>query len=507
MATEQTGVEQTGVEQTGATPSLAIPGTMAAELDRALTILEPLLGRPESKAYVQDRVSDIALELFRTAASTVNVARLEAGVKGSVARDFDALRQVLDRLSRAGADAYEEHASGDLGHFAEAIERARKLITTTESLLPDIEPLEIGLRLELVVERAITDPLAVLRRPSNLVESLVRDVAAKLKLLPETDLQRLWAKITREIQLEPGTDPLSIRIPLNERVTTREFFDAAATRPLTELIARYLVDIRPRLVHEAFRSGQQGVPFPPVALAQVLSLTVNTVTLDSADRRLADHLMLLVFLLTHRLSVERSSIAAALRISDDARLLSGVSERQVDKLVPQSETAQIVFAECRFLISLLAATIRAAPEPAIELLVRHKLAAEVELPYSRPRFDGKGEIELQRALCAFLIGHGIFAVGTTLGPAETDLVTGSLRYPLVIEVKLFTRRPSELQIERDFGQLLRYMDQAPFKSRGALVLFNLSEVAVNAPKEFMVGRVAVIPINLTSSTPSARGVA
>jgi hypothetical protein len=47
------------------------------------------------------------------------------------------------------------------------------------------------------------------------------------------------------------------------------------------------------------------------------------------------------------------------------------------------------------------------------------------------------------------------------------------------------------------------MDQAPFKSRGALVLFNLSGIAVNAPKQFIGGRVAVIPVNLTESTPSA----
>src|SRR5439155_17958780 len=84
----------------------------------------------------------------------------------------------------------------------------------------------------------------------------------------------------------------------------------------------------------------------------------------------------------------------------------------------------------------------------------------------------------------------------------TDLITGSLTYPLVVELKLLTRRPSALQIERDFAQLLRYMDQAPFKSRGALVLFNVSEIPVNASKQFLGGRLAVIPINLTEGTPS-----
>src|SRR6266849_855620 len=47
------------------------------------------------------------------------------------------------------------------------------------------------------------------------------------------------------------------------------------------------------------------------------------------------------------------------------------------------------------------------------------------------------------------------------------------------------QRRAHLEIERDFGQLRKYMDQAPFKSRGALVLFTFSEIAINAPKAFI----------------------
>ena len=96
-------------------------------------------------------------------------------MKGDVTRDFNAIRQVLDRLSQADDASYEAEAPEELAALREGIERAKQLIATTESLLPKIDQLEIGLRLELVVERAITNALAVLRRPSTLIESLVPD--------------------------------------------------------------------------------------------------------------------------------------------------------------------------------------------------------------------------------------------------------------------------------------------------------------------------------------------
>lgn len=476
-------------------------GTALHETERALALLEPLLSGPDLAQYVSERLRGVAAEVLRLVKLVADVPRLEQGARAAVTRDFALLDEHLAGLASLDPGAYDKLEENEHGALSESLAAARRLVKDTQVQLPEIEPIEIGLHLELVVDRAITWSLALLRQPNATTGALGAAVARKLELLSDDECLRLWAKITAEVQ--PSVDPWSARIPLDPTVIDRTFFLLGGSDSLRSLISRYLVEIRPRLVRAAGRAGQASFPFPPAAIAQVLCWTGNQTTLSMREERLVSHIMLLSFLLAKRMGADRSDLCGLLGLTADARLLNGQSERTATKLVPDTATTLVVLSECKSALSLLAALASAAREPEIELLVRYKLAAEVGLPASRARFKGQREVALQRQLSAFLIEHGTFAVGTKFGPAETDLVAGNAFDPLVIEVKVFRNKPRPKAVHDAFVQACSYMDQAPLKSRGALVLFNLSDVPIVAPREF-IARVAIVAINLAERTPSKR---
>ena len=477
-----------------------VEGAALAELERALALLEPLIARTDVSEYARERLRVLGMDLFRSIRSIADVTRLEQGALAEVGRDFALVEAQVDALAGLGPEGYVA-TEPQYPALVESFARAKTLLSTTKTQMADIEPLEIGLRLELVVDRVLTRALGLLRPQSVVGKQVLEAVARKLTLVSDEECLRLWAKISAEVQ--PSSDPWSARIPIDPVVVDRAFFLLGGSKPLRELIAQYLIEVRPRLVESASRAGQPSFPFPPIAIAQILSWTKSSLTLSAKEERLAGHIMLLAYLLSTRMDVDRNELAGLLGLPASARILNGQAERKAKKLVPEAAATLVVFSECKSVVNLLSIVGRATREPEIELLIRYKLSAEVGLPTSRARFAGQNEVALQRALSAFLIEHGCFAVGTKFGPAETDLVMGSAVDPLVVEVKLFSERPSPSAIKRAFVQVLSYMDQAPYKSRGALVLFNLSEVPIIVPKEF-VSRVAFIAVNLPQKTPSGR---
>lgn len=473
------------------------------QLEATLAGIEPLLKTPELSKYVRDRLSSISMDLLRLVGSRANSARLESAARAAVALDFASLLRLLESLIAVPEDALEPDLRDAAPDKRRRLETAKKLIETTGSQLAEIDPMEIGLRLELYVDRALADFLIHLKRESPELAKIVVAAQEKLARLDERSREKVWASITRELRFGPeDDDPWRSGLPLAESVVERSFFDGATPDTLAHLIAEYVVVIRPRLVHAAFAAGAKAVPMPPVSVARILASRPDADAVTGAESRLIGHIMLLAHLMSNRLFRRDDELAAALGIAEDSRLLHGEPEKRVRELVPDSGLAEVMIAELRGAALALSAMIGGVDDPELGLLIRYKRGLEVALPGSRKELIHQNEIELQKRLCAFLIQHGADAVGTRFGQAETDIVTGSELDPLVIEAKVFRSSPKRGQIEKAFTQLRGYMDQAPYRSRGALAFFNFSDVPIHATREILGGRIAVVSVNLPEATPS-----
>ncbi len=474
------------------------------QIERSLAVLAPAVPDPAVQGYVRARLKTVCLDLFQAVAAVADVARLEAGARSEVDYDFAGLRDLIGRLAALPDESLDAETSGQATQARGDLERVRHLIEVTESQLDQIEPLEVGLRFELVIDSGLSRFLAILRRPSSEVERLVEAATVRLEQAPERDLQRLWARVTSEVEAPDPEDRWTPYLPLDPAVVAPGFFASVGVAGLARGIARYLVDYRPRLVRAAAKAGVGSVPMPPAPVSRVLAWKPGQPEQSFVERRLVEHLIFLSHLAAERLRVDEAEIAASLGVAESSRLLQGQSKEKARKLVPEEALATVVHSECSIVVGLLSDMVLGAPDHEFELLLRYKLALEVQLPASRRGVIGKAEESLQRQLMAFLIEHGTSVRGTKFGPSETDAVTGPDADPLIIEVKLFKDEPTRGQILRAFAQLRSYMDQAPYRSRGALVFFNLSDAPIVYDRELVDGRIAIVAVNLPRKTPSKR---
>ena len=102
--------------------------------------------------------------------------------------------------------------------------------------------------------------------------------------------------------------------------------------------------------------------------------------------------------------------------------------------------------------------------------------------------------------------RNIFAVGTKFGRSETDLFAEHGGEEYTIEAKVFRAKGSISQsaVKRAVVQLQNYLDQRPSTPRGILVIYNLTDDLLTAPKVWIQGRYWILPINLQALPPSRR---
>lgn len=147
----------------------------------------------------------------------------------------------------------------------------------------------------------------------------------------------------------------------------------------------------------------------------------------------------------------------------------------------------------------------AADVASIEHLIRrHKLALEVMVPDNVDEVSSKPEVLLQRELCRFLIEHGVVASGTKFGRSETDLVGAEDAATVVVETKKVTTSPTKAEIKKWLVQLQSYMDQELEPPVGVLLIYNLSETLVVAPRNRIRDSYCIVAVNLLKEAPSKR---
>ncbi len=93
---------------------------------------------------------------------------------------------------------------------------------------------------------------------------------------------------------------------------------------------------------------------------------------------------------------------------------------------------------------------------------------------------------------------------TKFGRSQVDLRVDEEFETTVIEAKNLKKPLNSSHLATWFSQLRSYMDQAPVRHRGALALFNFSDVPIYLPEGSTGGRYHIVAVNLCAVPPSQR---
>jgi hypothetical protein len=333
------------------------------------------------------------------------------------------------------------------------------------------------------------------------LDALIRLARTKLDLLEVKQLVLVWTLLQREF--DPERDA---RLEKVNSILPNDFLkydDEASSR---NKLAEYVVSIKPRLMLALQGRGISGYPVEVPELARILTWK-STAAADRpsmADVRLATALRRVTWLSNKLFDRAPEDIIAVLNV-DGSSLLIQTPTNVSSRITP---SLSLLFYELRKICRLLQS--RSPAESDIAFCVRrYKLGLEIMAPDVISDIKKKDELRLQKDLARFLIERGFFVVGTKSGRSESDLISWEGPRLHILEVKLLRPHSSitPAVIEHAFAQLASYMDQHPSTPYGLLVIYNLTDIQINAPDRWMRDRYLVVAINLQARSPSGRQAA
>lgn len=363
---------------------------------------------------------------------------------------------------------------------------------------------EVWFRLELAVDRYLMRALICAAHADADVTGIVASAAAKLEALNEFTLVEQWGRVQREFdddRVLPTFDVRSKRLP-------PKFLELASGSALRKKLARYVIELKPKLVADKIAAGVHTHPNEAIGPARLLAINATTTPLERDVLRLdlARGISRLAAVWTTLLKQKLPSLAALLRLDLETRLLQGPDVQAAKKELSSAVDGPAAAAHEALAFLATIERLGGGRSGIEDVLRRHKLGLEVTLPAAAGEIGRKGELVLQKNLCRFLIEHGVYAEGTKFGPFEADLLVNVRAIATVIEVKRYSSvsRPTERTIRANLAQLQDYMDKRPVRPTGALVIYNLSDVLVVAPNRWIRGRYWICVVNLGRSTGSRR---
>lgn len=457
--------------------------------------------------YVRAEREDLLAAIFDLTGRAVDVGRIEGSLAATNRLDFDILMTLLDRLGELPLqDWVFTWANGRECNPVSILEELRAVLTATQEVSEQARLLEVLLRLEMVADRQVEDILSAIPsdQGAEFKQWLVGAVETKLGVLDDQETMKSWGRLKAEFERHEDDETCMRPVP---GILDASFFDLKTPAEARRKIATYLVTIRPQLIRALEAQGQTRFPMTMFGVTRILAITENGAPLERADSTFATALMRLAVLWTSVLREDPKVLRGHLRLQEhEGRLTQGpFYEEEAERLTDLgTDEWTIVLGEEGEKILDRIEELATARTPAEELLVRHKLALEVMAPANLSEVSAKNEIRLQQELCRFMIEHGVFSVGTQFGRSETDLVAREAAGALVIETKIAKRGPSTSMIRAWLVQLQSYMDQEPVQVNGVLLIYNLSDSLIVAPRQRLRDRYRIVVVNLLKPSPSKR---
>jgi hypothetical protein len=442
-------------------------------------------------------IADLMREVVTLSRERIPYAELEARLTAKAQIDIDALREALRILKEVDRSRFQP---------PEGFERPETYIERLEALFANLdashllEEVEVGLRLQLAADPWFWSLLISLEEVDDVAGRLAELLTPKIALLTDNQVIELWANIVHES--DPGR---RYRLPRVPDIADEEFFTIASAADARNKIVKYVTAVRPKLERYAIKQGQTSFPIDSIGIARILSWThaASEQLPRDHERQALRALSRIAVCCSKLFDADVEGLARAAQVSAEGYSLKGRAFAEEARQAPglSGQHAEVALLHELEQLTRLSEDIGAGPSPLERILRAFKLGLEVAAKGVHLELRDKKELDLQRILCRFLVEREIRAFGTKFGWSEADLQAEDVFGALVIEAKVARAAPSTRTITSWLSQLKSYMDQAPLKHRGALVVFNFSAVA---PPRFLHSRLLILPINLCTISPSGR---
>ena len=327
-------------------------------------------------------------------------------------------------------------------------------------------------------------------------------VAKKIGLLADSQVASVWSSLRREFDSDRRG-----RMEDSESLLPPNFLQFETVEKARKKIVDYVIHLKPRLILAMMHQDRAMVPKEMVELPRILSWQSSEASQSATKQEelLGRSLGRLCAILTGGHFKSNSEIALLLGLPEESRIVSGPETEALREKFFAQTSHRIILFELRTIVRILDSLVRYT-FPIERALNQYKLGLEVLTPEILVEMRKKGELLLQKELCKFLVERNIFAVGTKFGRSETDLFAEHGGEEYTIEAKVFRAKGSLSQsaVKRAVVQLQNYLDQRPSTPRGILVIYNLTDDLLTAPKVWIQGRYWILPINLQALPPSRR---
>lgn len=473
-------------------------------LNSQLDLIEKQLSFKFDSEIVHDELKLLTLNFIEILRQGINIGNLEKQMLDLKEFDTSALQSAIDSLKQL-AEGKTYSITAQRTFVADSIvSDLQDHLNIIKEKQVQFGSLEIGLRLELDFDLRFNQLLCCLDGDETGLDTVLRLVLSKLSLLDPDTIMQLWGKVQAQFQdsiTGQGFNPKASFLPT-------DFLGAGPIDTIRQRIAAFIVRYRPQLIKDMAKQGSATCPAGVVGLGRILAIKDVTDLRDIHPQEAAilGLLSKLVILWEKAFPYPREEILKALGVPSDGFIASGEVlnefEKQVSKGHHEDGTwEKYLILHLRKLANLADALVQKTS--GIEkALWNYKLGLEVLAPISGNEIlaQHKNEERLQRDLCKFLVERDIQAFGTKFGRSEIDILLQQGGEKFVVETKLYKRPITERQIKKDLVQLLKYLDQG--YSRGALLIFNLSDVVIHAHDKWINGRAWIVGINLGQKSPS-----
>jgi hypothetical protein len=475
--------------------------TLAYFLDR-LNALEEYVddwNTPNSDA--KEDAEALVEEMLITAASAVDFKDLARRIEARRSVDLDALSKIPEILTQVALPDVVVTSPNLTVEAPQLIAKIRHDIESMQQDIKKIGSLDIAIRLDHNIGRAVRRVLLAAAKNGTPVPALVALVKQKLDLLDESQLSILWASAQREFDspsLAPMIGP--------DGLAPKEWLTYDTPESVRQKLAEYVVQLRYQMMYTMAALGIDGFPKNLPEVARIVSWRSSAASerLNEQEGALHQTIARIAELINKLFGRENADMALALGVDSDSVLLRR-DKRMFGDESPKSPPLRSICYELRKLMHLTELFL--SKEGPIEKALRqYKLGLEILAPDIIGETEGKKELRLQRELAKFLVERGIFAAGTQFGRSETDLVATERSNHYILEVKKFTRKQglSERRLKASLVQLQCYLDHHPSTPFGVLVIYNFTDTVLLVPQQWIRGRFWILAINLQVNPPSGR---
>lgn len=453
-------------------------------------------------------VADVFAEVVVEIANKVNLSYIEERIINVENVDTKRLKSVLELFKKEEANSYTLVFSD-----GEKVLNPSEILINIEKDLTEIDQNQkttgqsnVLFGMEFGLDHDFEDFLYCINDKSQLFIKLSRLVYESISELKDSDLMILWGRIRSEF----NEDRISAYLEKYDDILPSNFFDEHKSIEelkckISDYVSKYKILTRKRMIVEGKARFPMGIF--GVARMLVFSSKSQVERLTNIDVLISRTFSRLLVCWEKVLFKNKSQICEMLGISENSYLASGPNFKDLIAKFQQRKIAN----EKEFLLQNLKKFITYSENYAESisnisvLLWRYKLGHEVMVPdLSKQILKSKlNELDLQKELCKYLINYGVMSFGTKFGQSEIDLLTKQQGENYIIETKVYKKNCNERLIKSNIVQLLSYMDQI-YQPRGILLIYNCTSTLIEASKEWINGRIRVIALNISDTTPSKR---